>query len=225
MEKLLSRVGVLGVGHLAAAVRMQLRLARHVLECVYGRARGGCACGEEPAGTAPAFFLACSDFENAALTAALGRWVVRDRASILFACLSGNALRVGPFVSSPGIENVSGPYLTRSWDFSLRHSQHTFVPPHLRMTPNTDTSLTRVAQIGGSLVVGELANLPLFNAWETRFVDPVAENESPLFWERHSEGDMSSSAGVGLQTFVVSGARQRNGWNRIAHPWHPLGLG
>jgi hypothetical protein len=184
-----SPVCVLGVGHLAAAVRVQLRCRSH--------------------DAWPALFLACSDFENTSLRLSLARRVRADGASILFACLSGRQLRVGPLVT-PHVkcEQVSS-YLTRSWDFGRADSARASLCAE---SPHVDTGVAQVAQIGATLIVGELAKFS------------VAEFDSPLSGGGCEVGDDSEVTCD--ETFVAGGVRWRAVRNqRQVRGWHPAGLG
>jgi hypothetical protein len=154
MEHTNFQICVLGAGHLAAAVRMRLRLLSPLAanDCT-----GVCV---------PDLFLACSDFENAMLRSSLAVRVGSDRSSILFACLETRAVRVGPLVSSHDERCVR--YLTRSWDFGLNNIRAS-------VTPLADTTAMGVAQIGATIVVRELAKLL---ASGTEIDSPSAESGS-----------------------------------------------
>jgi hypothetical protein len=224
MSNLQSQVCVLGTGHLAAAVRARLALATPA-----GASDNAGDCFQNQ----PALFLACSDFENASLCASLGQLAQRDHASVLFACVSADVLRVGPLVSG---RTCSEPYLTLSWDFSLNDLRGVFTPSRERLMPNADSRKAEVALFGASLVVGELAKV-LFAAQGTRLVERVTEIDSPSC-EAVSAVDVASgyasSLGIAAgetedgaldETFVASRARSRSVWARLAHPWHPAGIG
>jgi hypothetical protein len=137
-----SLVRVLGVGHLAAAVRVRLQ---HVRRFAPHMDRQG---NSERA----ALFLACSDFENASLRRSLTERAHADHATLLFACLRGRAARVGPLITPVATDNVFPHHLTRSWDFSPAGSQ-------LPQTHPADTRVTHLAQIGATFVIGELAKI------------------------------------------------------------------
>lgn len=142
MEHATSLVRVLGIGHLAAAVRVRLR---HVSFPV---SHMDCTGNSERA----ALFLACSDFENTHLRRALTDRARADRATLLFACLRGRTARVGPLIS-PVVTDISfAHHLTRSWDFS---------PATLAAHPthSSDMGKTHLAQIGATFIVGELAKI------------------------------------------------------------------
>jgi hypothetical protein len=183
---------VLGAGCLAAAVRVQLRLA----DLIAGDATF--ASGET------AFFLACSDFENTLPMRALRARARADRATVLFSSLLTTGVRIGPFVSSHGEASNSLRYLTRSWDFGLNdiRSQRNLVAHHT-LTPSTDRRTTGVAQIGATLVVRELAKL-LLEMDGIPSTGCVIKNDSPF------------DAGRKLP---LTGDRW--GWRRWWRVWHP----
>ena len=150
MENGTSFVRVLGIGHLAAAVRLRLHHLRPYashMDCLFN-------C--EPS----ALFLACSDFENTSLRRALTERARADHATLLFACLRGHTARVGPLIT-PVPNDTPFAHLTRSWDFSpdICHAPQTRLP---------DTTRTHLAQIGATYVVGELAKI-LF--WRVTKID------------------------------------------------------
>ena len=194
-------VCVLGIGHLAAAVRVGLY-----------RARSAALDDWKSCEAASPLFLACSDFENTALRFSLARRAQKDGANILFACVSGPRFSVGPLVSN---------YLTRSWDFSLEHSSDEFL---CVSSPHVDTGVTQVAQIGATLLIRELAKIRLgerIGATGER----VAKIDSPsgeVGCERESDRCEADCD----ETFVAGGVR----WNvgrrvRMERAWHPTGLG
>jgi len=144
MEYTTSFVHVLGIGHLAAAVRVRLR---HVSFPV---SHMDCTGNSERA----ALFLACSDFENTLSRRALVERARADRATLLFACLRGRTAKVGPLIS-PVMTHISfAHHLTRSWDFSPAtlpaHPAHSY-----------DRAKIYLAQIGATYIVGELAKIML----------------------------------------------------------------
>ena len=145
---------VLGVGHLAAAVRLRLHHLRPYashMDCLYNCERA-------------ALFLACSDFENASLRRALTERARADHATLLFACLRGHTARVGPLIT-PVPNDTPFAHLTRSWDFSpdICHSPETQRP---------DTRVTDLAQIGATHVVGELAKILFWRVTKIDSPDP-----------------------------------------------------
>jgi hypothetical protein len=142
MEYGSSFVRVLGIGHLAAAVRVRLR---HVSFPVSHMDRRG---SSERA----ALFLACSDFENTHLRRALAERARADHATLLFACLRGRSARVGPLIAPVATDMSFAHHLTRSWDFSP-------VTPASHPTLSPNTIRINLAQIGATFVVGELAKI------------------------------------------------------------------
>src|SRR5690242_15732020 len=142
MEHGTSLVRVLGIGHLAAAIRVRLR---HVSFPV---SHMDCTGNSERA----ALFLACSDFENTLSRRALVERARHDHATLLFACLRGRTAKVGPLIS-PVMTNISfAHHLTRSWDF--RPATLAAHPTH-----SSDMAKTYLAQIGATYIVGELAKI------------------------------------------------------------------
>ena len=216
MEYGSSLVCVLGVGHLAAAVRVQLRqlsLRARDVDCDINRDR-------------PALFLACSDFENTWLRRSLGKRVREDRSNVLFACLVGNSVRVGPLVTSSAKHKFSARHLTRSWDFSRRDSR---VVVHTGdwVARAADMRATRMAQNGATLVVGELAKL--FDAQEAALVGRVTEIDAPTDlseWEWLPEvGGGGSYETIDGGTLVAADDTWREVCRLPARTWHPVGIG
>ena len=190
---------VLGIGHLAAAVRLHLhhlRLPASHMDCW-----SNSAASSERA----ALFLACSDFENITSRRALTERARADHSTILFACLRGRSTRVGPLITPVLTDSPFSPFahhLTRSWDFS---PETAFDPP----SHSTDTRLTHLAQIGATYVIGELAKFLL---------DRVTKIDAPPSF------DMSLGQGfpeVNAGTLVVG----HDDWREAAHlpprTWHP----
>jgi hypothetical protein len=200
-------VCVLGAGHLAAAVRVQLR-----------QAGSSAVCDDE---RPPALFLACSDFDNTSLRLALARRIGADRASVLFACLNGRRVRVGPVVTTHVKKLYVPSYLTRSWDFSLGDRVFRSTSARDASTPYVDIGVTQVAQIGATLVVGELAKI-----WGGDEGIPqgkgVAEIDSPTDeseWEWASDVSRSKCD----ETFVAGDVPWR-AVCRSEQTWHPAGI-
>jgi hypothetical protein len=195
MENGNSFVRVLGIGHLAAAVRLHLqhlRLRASHVDCWSN------AAGSERA----ALFLACSDFENITSRRALTERALADHSTILFACLRGRSARVGPLITPVATDSSFSHHLTRSWDFSPETACHP-------LSHSTDTRLTHLAQIGATFVIGELAKV-LF--------DRVTKIDPPLYFGMCvSQGFPEVDAG----TLVAS----RDDWREAAHlpprTWHP----
>ena len=201
-------VRVLGIGHLAAAIRLQLRHLRPRASDV------DCWINSESA----ALFLACSDFENTSLRRSLAARARADRSTLLFACLHGHSASVGPLITSLSQETFSTHCLTRSWDFSRTDTRHRFVCPRELPLHPADMHQTYLAQIGATFVIGELANL-LFGEPESPH-DRVTKIDSPTnFSQCPSQAFPEIHAG----TLVLS-----NDWQTRLHfptrSWHPSGV-
>jgi hypothetical protein len=142
MENGNSLVRVLGIGHLAAAVRLNLQHVRPFashMDCGHNSERA-------------ALFLACSDFENIIVRRSLTERARADHSTILFACLTGRTARVGPLITPVATDNFFAHHLTRSWDFSPE-------PSRSHQTPFADARVTHLAQNGATFVIGELAKI------------------------------------------------------------------
>jgi hypothetical protein len=221
MEYGSSLVRVLGVGHLAAAVRVRLG---HLRPCA---SEMDCENNHER----PALFLACSDFENACLRRTLSERARDDRCSVLFACLLGDSVRVGPLATPCSLQKFSAHYLTRSWDFSPGDARGLLVPPGEWVTHTADIRMTRMAQIGATCVVGELAKL-LSVAGRTRLIERVAENDSPAYFGEWDLGGDLPGVGSG-RSFVArldgTVVATDDAWREVcrvpARVWHPAGVG
>ena len=199
MENGTSLVRVLGIGHLAAAVRLHLqhlRLPASHVDCWSN------AAGSERA----ALFLACSDFENITSRRALTERARADHSTILFACLRGRSARVGPLITPVMTDSSFAHHLTRSWDFSPETAREL-------LSHSTDTRLTHLAQIGATFVIGELAKI---------MFGQVTKIDSPTsyFSDWLSQGLPELHAGTMVAT--------RDGWREAAHlplrTWHPAGI-
>ncbi len=203
---------VLGIGHLAAAVRVQLRQAALL-------AAGDVALASADA----ALFLACSDSENASQCAALGERVRADRGNVLFACLTMGSVRVGPLVAARVRGNFPSQHLTQSWDLSLSNTQGAFVPASNALTPVADTRGTRVAQIGATVVIRELENI-LRGAGGLRLAERVAEKNPP---SRGSEISGFEAPNCFSNKMLVASAGADCATLRRPPPlrvWHPAAL-
>jgi len=194
---------VLGAGAFAAAVRVclrsQARSGRRTSVFEYGSSDDGTSLSFEPA-----LFIACSDFENASLWPLLADRVLADHCSILFTCLTPFGVRVGPLVASGMLANSAARYLTRSWDFSPDDTRETESPTCSTLTSIADRRRTRVAQIGATVVVRELAKVlrP-----QTRLWKGVVKNDSP---SGGGESRIANVAGRGNGTMVAM--RGPMGW-------------
>jgi bacteriocin biosynthesis cyclodehydratase domain-containing protein len=145
-------ISVLGVGHLAAAVRTRLRL----LALSPG---GDCASHH-----ARSLVLACSDYASTSSFADANRRAFASRSPILFAWISDGRVELGPLVvplESPCFECQP----SQRWDFSLINEHDEFpcacVSHAPRTTLNPDTRLKSVARFGAGLVTRELVDLRL----------------------------------------------------------------
>jgi bacteriocin biosynthesis cyclodehydratase domain-containing protein len=159
---------VLGIGHLAAAVRVQLPL--------FGLA----PCEpEEPCG-ARRVVLACSDYVSTSSFADANRRAVREGCAILFAWISGGRIEVGPLVvplESPCFECRAA----RRWDFSLRDATACFAFATPGTALNPDTRLKSVAHFGALLVAREVAGFR-FGARDARLIGRVAKFDPPCLY-------------------------------------------
>jgi bacteriocin biosynthesis cyclodehydratase domain-containing protein len=138
---------VLGVGHLAAAVRVRLR------QC--GLAPADCDIDQD---RRQRVLLACSDYECASSFADANRRAIDERAPILFAWITRGRVEIGPLVvplESPCFECQP----TRIWDFGLSDIGWCFVSTAPRPTLNPDTRLRAIAHFGSLLLVRELCSI------------------------------------------------------------------
>ena len=157
---------VLGVGHLAAAARVQLR--------AFGLVPSGSA---DCSANAPHLLLACSDYANASSFADLNRRAVGQRTRVLFAHLAGERVRVGPLVipfESPCFEC----YLARRWDFSLGDNVCRFVTREACPTFELQNRARVMAQFGAVVVAREVWGIR-FGARCGQLIGRVAENDPP----------------------------------------------
>jgi hypothetical protein len=218
-----SFVCVLGAGHLAAAVRVRLRSQALLVPAT------NCDVNSEGA----ALFLACSDFENTAQRQLLCERAREDRCAILFSCLQGDSVRVGPLFSSCSQLKSTAHYLTRSWDFSRSETRGALFGTHELLTHRADTRVTYLAQIGARFVVRELAKV--WPAAQEGAQGRVAENDSPTNlsgwdWEwaaeDWAEGRLAAGGGegsVGLRDGRLVGGERS--WREVCRlplsVWHP----
>lgn len=160
---------VLGNGHLAAAVRVQLRLL--ALSSLAD-------CDDEPG--ARRVVLACSDYASASSFAEVNRRALESRSAILFAWLCEDKVGIGPLVVPPETPcfECQPP---RKWDFSLDHTAHEPVCPPQRPTLNPDTHLRRLAQFGALLLTRELSAFRL-GVWNARLIGRVVEFDPPCIF-------------------------------------------
>ena len=208
------------MGHLAAAVRVRLR---HLTPLVCDP---DCNINLER----PALFLACSDFENTSLRRALGERARKDCCAVLFACLVGDSVRVGPLISSCPQHKSTSRYLTRSWDFSRRDTSVLFARGGEWAARSADTRGTHMAQIGATFVVGELAKV-LSDLRRSLPAARVTKNDAPTNfsqWASPSNGggseDAPSFVAMTDGTLVAV-----DGWREVCgfpeRTWHPGGIG
>lgn len=154
---------VLGIGHFAAAVRVQLRRCGLSVETGFDI--------ETP--EYRHVLLACSDYQCKSSFADANRRAVRARSPILFSWITHGRVEIGPLVvplESPCFECQA----TRIWDFSLKNGLCRAVYPAPRATLNPDTRLRAVARFGAFLVVRELRAIQP-GAWNARLVGVVAK--------------------------------------------------
>ena len=162
---------MLGIGHLAAAIRVKLRHLRlHASDMERW-------ISSETA----ALFLACSDFENTSLRRSLTERARTDRTTLLFACLQGHSARLGPLITPLSRETLSSHYLTRSWDFSRTHTRPPFLWPD---DSAANTHQVHLAQIGATFIIGELANV--IHGDHTSLYDRVTKIDSPTYLDEWS---------------------------------------
>jgi bacteriocin biosynthesis cyclodehydratase domain-containing protein len=159
---------VLGIGHLAAAVRVQLPLFGLATPADLAE-----ACG------VPRLVLACSDYASESSFADVNRRAVHDRCAILFAWISSGRIEVGPLVvplESPCFECQAA----RRTDFSLIQNGTTSCIASVAggATLNPDTRLKSVAHFGALLVARELTGLR-FGAVTARLIGRVAKFDPP----------------------------------------------
>jgi bacteriocin biosynthesis cyclodehydratase domain-containing protein len=161
---------VLGIGHLAAAVRTQLPLL-------------GLSPREDCTGVSHVrqLVLACSDYPGTSSFADANRRALSERCAILFAWICGDCIEVGPLVL-PRVTPCFECHSMRLRDFSLNETTSRCVSPP-RPTLNPDTQLESTAQFGALLVARELAALRL-GACDLRLVGRVAKFDPPCFQPR-----------------------------------------
>lgn len=153
---------VLGIGHLAAAVRLRLRSRSLSPESDIER-----ACAGSPV------FIACSDYDSAPSFAAVDRLAREHRESVLFAWISRGLIKIGPLVVPLETACVES-HPPQRWDFSLSDTPCRFMPGAQGTAPNPDLYLQSLARLGAWLVVRELAGLQ-FGSGALRLIGRVAE--------------------------------------------------
>ena len=196
-------VRVLGIGHLAAAVRIQLHHLRPHASDMDRWINSESA----------ALFLACSDFENTTLRRSLTERARADHSTLLFACLHGRSARLGPLITPLSQDFLCTHYLTQSWDFSRTHTRHPIVFPAELPTHSPDTAQIDLAQIGATFIIGELANL-LLGAHDVTKID-----SPPNFSQCRPPSPPYLHAG----TLVATNAWQDQ-CRLPTKTWHPTGI-
>lgn len=146
---------MLGIGHLAAAMRVQLRTPlcgdvrrprRDILSTGGDSER---TCGVRT------LVLACADFECAASFADANRRALAARTPLLFAWLAERIVKVGPWVV-PFETACFECHPTQRWDFSPSDAERRFIaavcddPPGA--TGDIDAHLERLAQFGSARI-------------------------------------------------------------------------
>jgi hypothetical protein len=197
-------ISVLGIGHLAAAIRKQLPLL------------GLSSDGDYASHHAHHLVLACSDYACKSSFADANRRALATRSPILFAWISAGRVELGPLVvplESPCFECQP----SRRWDFSLDNDCGEIPCACVSRTPRTtlnpDTRLKSVARFGASLVTRELVGLRL-GAANPRLIGRVAKFDPPcihprvvtLTWAAECPGCGGPSRG-----FPASGGQSQRG--------------
>jgi len=138
---------VLGIGHLAAAVRLRLLSEWAAPEGDF-----------EPAPAAHTVFIACSDHDCALSFAAVTRLASNARSSVLFAWISEGLIKIGPLEGAAGT-SCSDSRPSQRCDFSLSDAASNVVAMCSHVMRNPDMRLKSLARFGATLVVRELAGL------------------------------------------------------------------
>jgi hypothetical protein len=156
-------VFVLGAGHLAAALRVQLREQELSVGCIVPHT---CI-----------LFVACADFECAPAFADANRRALAARSPVLFACLTLSAVKLGPFVV-PFETACFECHPPQSWDFSPADFEWRFMRAGRDAAVNADMHLKNLAQFAAALIVRELGTLRL-DAQPPRLAGCVAKFDPP----------------------------------------------
>ena len=157
------RVFVLGAGHLAAALRVELRERKLSVGCHVPPAH--------------ILFVACADFECAPSFADANRRALAARSPLLFACLAERVVKIGPFVV-PFETACFECHPAQSWDLSPADFEWRFMPAGRDTPVNADTHLSHLAQFGAALIVSQLAALRP-GAPSARLGEAVAKFDPP----------------------------------------------
>jgi len=153
-------IHVLGAGHLAAAVRTQLRLLGLYAErdCL--------------ADSAPALLVACMDYECPASLADFTARVRDERAIVLLAWIIHRNVRL---VVSPASESYTlGCDLMHEYDFGLSDRARSFYFEPAPLTLNPDTHFSALARFGALVVTREVC-ARLLRQPTSRTPTPVAK--------------------------------------------------
>jgi hypothetical protein len=131
---------VIGIGHLAAAMRVQLRACELSKE---GDLDGS--------NETTAVLIACSDYESASSLADVGLCAADPQPVIFLAWLSAKGVSVAPLVVP--LETSCKSTLARRWDFSLSDTTCRFV--------SAEHALRQRAQLGAQVVAHRLRSFNL----------------------------------------------------------------
>jgi hypothetical protein len=202
-------VHVLGTGHLAAAVRVQLRFGWRPERLTRQRGTVGGPSGDvwwsprdrvstggdcEHTCGASGLFLACADFECAPSFADANRRALAARSPLLFACLAERAVKVGPWVV-PFETACFECHPAQRWDFSPSELERRVISAAgdvpLDSRVDIDAYLEWLAQFGsahiarliGPFVSRPGAQLPRLAGCVAKF-DPPSPEPRHLPWPR-----------------------------------------
>ncbi|MBX5462275.1 MAG: hypothetical protein IRZ28_14440 [Steroidobacteraceae bacterium] len=156
----LGEIRVLGAGHLAAAVRTQLRLLGLYAE------------RDCPADSAPALLVACMDYECPASLADFAARATGERAVVLLAWTTHRDVRL---LVLPASERCTFRRdLTHRYDFGRSDRARGFYFEPCPLTLNPDTHARTLARFGALVVTRELCAL-LLRGPTPRTPAPVAK--------------------------------------------------
>ena len=164
---------MLGAGHLAAALRVQLREQRLSVGYTVPPAQ---------------LFVACADFECVPSFKDANRRALLARSPLLFACLAECVVKVGPWVV-PFETGCFECHPPQAWDLGPTDFEWRFTATGRATPANADTHLRHLAQFGAALIVSELAGLhpgaplPRFGGCVAKF-DPPSREPERLPWPR-----------------------------------------